>query len=79
MVFIKFMAKDYIQPTDEKIRTRAYYLWETDGKPAGRDWEYWLKAKEQLEHEITGTNGSSPRKASAGDTKKRASRSPVYA
>lgn len=37
------------QSTEEQIRTRAYYLWEAEGCPQGRDWEYWLKAKQELE------------------------------
>lgn len=42
------MTKEYIQPTEDEIRIQAYYLWEADGRPGGRDWEYWIKAKEQL-------------------------------
>jgi hypothetical protein len=32
------------QPNDEAIREKAYYLWEEDGKPHGRDHEYWQRA-----------------------------------
>ena len=32
----------------EAIATRAYILWEKDGRPPGRDMEYWLKAESQL-------------------------------
>ena len=42
------MAKEITTPTEEQIRTRAYYLWEADGKPAGRDWDYWMKAQQEL-------------------------------
>ena len=28
-----------------KIRERAYLLWEQDGRPAGRDVEFWLRAE----------------------------------
>lgn len=31
---------------EERIRVRAYHLWEADGCPAGRDTEYWERAKE---------------------------------
>ena len=41
------MAKEN-QPTDEQIQTRAYYLWEADGRPHGRDQEYWHRAKKEL-------------------------------
>ena len=31
-----------------RITERARQLWEEDGRPAGRDMEYWLKAEEEL-------------------------------
>lgn len=34
--------------SDNDIAKHAYHLWEADGRPAGRDMEYWLKAKSQL-------------------------------
>lgn len=30
----------------EAVRNTAYFLWEQDGRPQGRSFEYWLKAKE---------------------------------
>lgn len=30
----------------QRIRERAYHLWEADGCPAGRDTEYWERARE---------------------------------
>ncbi len=35
-------------PSDDAIRERAYYLWEADGKPAGRDQYYWHLAQAEL-------------------------------
>jgi Protein of unknown function (DUF2934) len=32
----------------QRITERARQLWEEDGRPAGRDMEYWLKAEEEL-------------------------------
>ncbi len=32
----------------EKIKERAYFLWEEAGKPEGCDLEFWLKAEEEL-------------------------------
>ena len=32
------------QAHDDAIREKAYYLWEEDGKPHGRDQEYWQRA-----------------------------------
>jgi FAD/FMN-containing dehydrogenase len=29
---------------EQIIRERAYYLWEQDGRPHGRDLEYWTRA-----------------------------------
>lgn len=29
---------------EQRIRETAYYLWEQDGRPEGRDLDYWLKA-----------------------------------
>ena len=31
---------------DERIRERAYHLWQADGEPHGRDGEYWERARE---------------------------------
>ena len=28
------------------VRDTAYFLWEQDGRPEGRSFDYWLKAKE---------------------------------
>lgn len=31
---------------EHRVRERAYLLWEADGKPHGRDVEYWERARE---------------------------------
>ncbi len=31
--------------TEQLIRERAYHLWEQDGRPEGRDLEYWERAR----------------------------------
>ncbi|WP_243750964.1 DUF2934 domain-containing protein [Paraburkholderia sp. BL10I2N1] len=36
---------------EEKIRVRAYELWENDGGPEGRADEYWEQARAQIEDE----------------------------
>jgi hypothetical protein len=33
---------------EEKIRKRAYELWEQDGRPDSRDHHYWLRAEAEL-------------------------------
>ncbi len=37
--------------TPEAIAARAYTLWEKDGRPNGRDAEYWFQAESQLKQE----------------------------
>lgn len=32
----------------ERIRQRAYELWEADGQPEGRELEHWLQAEQEL-------------------------------
>jgi hypothetical protein len=36
----------------ERIRDTAYFLWEQDGSPPGRSFDYWLRAKEALQREL---------------------------
>lgn len=36
---------------EHEIRTRSYLLWESEGRPQGRDMEFWFLAKAQLEVE----------------------------
>lgn len=33
---------------EQRVRERAYHLWEVDGKPHGRDVEYWERARELI-------------------------------
>lgn len=33
---------------EHRVRERAYHLWEADGKPHGRDIEYWERARELI-------------------------------
>ncbi len=33
---------------DQRIRERAYHLWEADGRPHGGDAEYWERARELI-------------------------------
>lgn len=37
---------------EEKIRQRAYELWELDGKREGAEQDYWHQAREQLDAEV---------------------------
>jgi Protein of unknown function (DUF2934) len=48
-------------PTREhRVRERAYHLWEADGKPHGRDVEYWERARELVGTEESVSSARSP-------------------
>ncbi|MET0440064.1 MAG: DUF2934 domain-containing protein [Devosia sp.] len=40
----KFVDLDF----EQRVRQTAYHLWENDGRPDGREKEYWFQALEQL-------------------------------
>jgi hypothetical protein len=35
-------------PVDEAIRRRAYEIWESEGRPDGRDREHWSRAQSEV-------------------------------
>ena len=37
---------------EDKIRRRAFELWDQSGRPADRENEFWYEAERQLEEEI---------------------------
>ncbi len=37
----------------ERIRSRAYALWEAEGQPHGRDQKHWEEARRQVEAELS--------------------------
>ena len=39
---------DEVKRNDERVRVRAYELWEKDGRPHGRNEEYWAEALRQI-------------------------------
>jgi hypothetical protein len=41
-----------LEPTELEIQHAAFLLWEEQGRPAGRDLEIWLAAKERLKHAV---------------------------
>jgi hypothetical protein len=45
---------------EQRIRERAYHLWEADGKPHGRDVEYWERARELTGMEESAGSGLLP-------------------
>jgi hypothetical protein len=48
---------------DQRIRDRAYHLWEADGCPHGRDVEYWERASELVGMEQSPHAGQLPNPA----------------
>jgi Protein of unknown function (DUF2934) len=38
---------------EERIRKRAYQLWEQDGAPEGRAEEYWHRARQLIDQETS--------------------------
>ena len=42
---------DEVKKTDERVRIRAYHLWERDGRPHGRNDEYWMQALAEVQAE----------------------------
>lgn len=50
---------------EQRVRERAYQLWETDGKPHGRDIEYWERARELVGTEESIGNGHLPKQRTA--------------
>ena len=49
---------------EQRVRERAYAMWENDGKPHGRDVEYWERARELISREESASSKASetPRK-----------------
>jgi hypothetical protein len=37
---------------DDAVRDRAYALWESEGRPLGRDAEHWLQSEEEARREL---------------------------
>ena len=56
-------------PDDQTIREKAYLLWEQDGRPDGRETEYWTRASVALTSEAQMSSLSKlppkPKKATA--------------
>jgi Protein of unknown function (DUF2934) len=40
--------KSAAEAREERIRERAYHIWEASGRPPGRDEEFWHRACEML-------------------------------
>lgn len=42
---------------DQRIRERAYQIWEDEGHPDGRDQDHWQRAREELAIDEDETHG----------------------
>jgi hypothetical protein len=40
---------------DDRVRRRAYEIWEREGRPDGHDQEYWHRARRDIENEAQTT------------------------
>jgi hypothetical protein len=58
-------------PTEEQIKQMAHNLWEQEGRPAGKDVEHYLAAKQTLEEQE-----ASQKRPKAPRTPKTRTRSP---
>ena len=52
---------------DAKIRERAYFLWEADGCPHGREAEFWERARELIGMEESSGAGLLPNPQTQGE------------
>jgi hypothetical protein len=63
------VAKKDKTDMDERVRVRAYHLWEEAGQPHGRDAEFWARAME-MEAPGSAEPQRSPAKAARGKAAK---------
>jgi hypothetical protein len=42
---------------EEEIRKRAREIWESEGRPEGRDLDHWRRAKEEIENGVMASIG----------------------
>jgi Protein of unknown function (DUF2934) len=47
-----------MEPLEERIRERAYQIWEREGKPDGRDAEHWQQAASEIDAEVAAHAGA---------------------
>jgi hypothetical protein len=42
---------------EQKIRERAYRIWQDEGRPKGKDAEHWERARQEIQEEANMTEG----------------------
>jgi hypothetical protein len=45
------LEQSMTQPTEKEIMARAYEIWERNGRPDGREDEFWHQAEQELRNE----------------------------
>jgi hypothetical protein len=45
---LKNRARDLARPDERRIRKRAREIWEENGRPGGRDEEFWFQAEREF-------------------------------
>jgi Protein of unknown function (DUF2934) len=60
------MMKPTAHLPEDRIRVRAYHLWEASGRPPGREQEFWARA-----HELIATEDHPPTETVVRSTKPR--------
>jgi hypothetical protein len=55
--------------TEERIRVRAYHLWEAHGRPEGRDLEFWDRARQLHATNMTSQPTETERKGTRAATR----------
>jgi hypothetical protein len=64
------MNASMIFPTfEQRVRERAYHLWESEGRPSGRHAEHWLVSEQKMLAEIVTAPASKPAKPKAAPKK----------
>ena len=62
--------------SEERIRTRAYELWEGEGRPEGREIDHWLQAAQELAEERSAMGVAATPRARTPRSASTATRSP---
>jgi hypothetical protein len=47
---------------EDRIRKRAYELWEAEGRPEGREVDHWLQAAQEVSEEVSGETSAVARR-----------------
>ena len=62
---------------EDKVRVRAYHLWEAEGRPEGREGEFWARALQLEQQESAPGRVAGPPKAKRAATAKSSSAKPA--